>query len=36
MLAARDEGIGSCWIGFSRPWLNLPSTKQELGVRAPG
>jgi nitroreductase len=32
MLAARDEGIGSCWIGFSRPWLNLPSTKQELGV----
>ena len=31
MLAARDEGIGSCWIGFARPWLNLPSTKKELG-----
>lgn len=32
LLAARDEGIGSCWIGFARPWLNLPSTKKELGV----
>ena len=32
MLAARDQGIGSCWIGFARPWLDLPSTKQELGV----
>lgn len=32
MLAARDEGIGSCWIGFARPWLNLPATKQELGL----
>jgi nitroreductase len=32
MLAARDEGIGSCWIGFARPWLNLPATKKELGL----
>jgi len=32
MLAARDEEIGSCWIGFARPWLNLPSTKKELGL----
>ncbi|HXE63496.1 MAG TPA: nitroreductase family protein [Bryobacteraceae bacterium] len=32
MLAARDEGIGSCWIGFGRPWLNLPSTKKELAL----
>jgi nitroreductase len=32
MLAARDQGIGSCWIGFARPWLNLPSTKEELGI----
>ena len=32
MLAARDEGIGSCWIGFARSWLNLPTTKQELGL----
>ena len=32
MLAARDEGIGTCWIGFSRPWLNLPSIKNELAL----
>jgi len=32
MLAARDAGIGSCWIGFARPWLNLPATKTELGL----
>jgi nitroreductase len=32
MLAARDEGIGTCWIGFARPWLNLPSTQHELGL----
>lgn len=32
MLAARDEGLGTCWIGFARPWLNLPSTKSELGL----
>jgi len=30
MLAARDEGIGTCWIGLARPWLDLPSTKTEL------
>ena len=30
MLAARDEGVGSCWIGFARPWLDLPATKAEL------
>ena len=32
MLAARNEGLGTCWIGFARPWLNLPSVKQELGL----
>jgi nitroreductase len=32
LLAARDQGIGSCWIGFARPWLNLPSTKKELAL----
>lgn len=32
MLAARDEGIGSCWIGFARPWLNLSATKKELAL----
>jgi nitroreductase len=30
MLAARDQGLGSCWIGFARPWLDLPATKKEL------
>jgi nitroreductase len=30
MLSARDEGIGTCWIGFARPWLNLPQIKLEL------
>jgi len=34
ILAARDAGIGSCWIGFARPWLNLPSTKKELALPA--
>lgn len=32
MLAARDKGIGSCWVGFARPWLNLPTTKKELAI----
>jgi nitroreductase len=32
MLAARDAGLGSCWIGLGRPWLDLPETKAELGL----
>jgi nitroreductase len=32
MLAAREEGLGTCWIGLARPWLDLPSTKSELGL----
>jgi len=32
MLAARDEGLGTCWIGLSRPWFNLPPTKRELNL----
>lgn len=32
MLAARDEGLGTCCIGLARPWLNLPSTKQEMSL----
>jgi nitroreductase len=34
MLAARNEGLGTCCIGLARHWLNLPSTKQELGLPA--
>jgi nitroreductase len=32
MLAARAAGLGSCWIGLGRPWLDLPATKAELGI----
>ena len=32
MLAARDESLGTCWIGLSRPWLDLPATKAELDL----
>jgi len=32
MLAARSQGIGTCWVGFARPWLELPATKQKLGI----
>jgi nitroreductase len=32
MLAARNEGLGTCCIGLARHWLNLSSTKQELGL----
>jgi nitroreductase len=34
MLAAREEGLGSCWIGFARPWLDLPATKADLKLPA--
>lgn len=32
MLAARDRNLGTCWIGFARPWLNLQEIKAELGI----
>jgi nitroreductase len=32
MLAARNEGLGSCWVGLARPWLDLPATKAELNL----
>jgi nitroreductase len=34
MLAAVAQGLGSCWIGFSRPWLNQPAAKRALGLPA--
>ncbi|SDF24775.1 nitroreductase family protein [Sporolituus thermophilus] len=34
MLAAHGLGLGTCWIGFARPLLNLPEVKAELGVPA--
>lgn len=33
MLAARDAGIGSCWIGVARDWFNLASTRLELALK---
>jgi nitroreductase len=32
MLAAREAGLGTCWIGLGRPWLDLAETKIELGL----
>jgi len=32
MLAAQGRGLGTCCIGFARPWLNLAATKAELGI----
>jgi nitroreductase len=32
MLAAYGLGLGTCPIGFARPWLDLPETKRELDV----
>lgn len=32
MLAAHGMGLGTCPIGFVRPWLNLPEIKMELGI----
>jgi nitroreductase len=32
LLAARDAGIATCWIGLSRPWFDLRTTKLELGL----
>ena len=32
MLAARNEGLGTCWVGLARPWLNLLWTKRDLGL----
>ena len=34
MLAAHGMGLGSCPVGFARPWFNLPQTKAELGLPA--
>ena len=32
MLAAYGMGLGTCPVGFARPWLDLPESKRELGV----
>ena len=35
MLAAYGMGLGTCCIGFARPWLKLAETKGELSIPAP-
>lgn len=32
MLAARAQGLGSCWIGFAEAWLSTPQGKAALGI----
>jgi len=32
MLAAHATGLGSCWIGFARPWLSQNAVKTHLGI----
>lgn len=32
MLAAHGMGLGSCPVGFVRPWLDLEDIKYELGI----
>ena len=32
MLAAHATGLGSCWIGFARPWLSQDEVKRSLGI----
>jgi nitroreductase len=34
LLAAHGRRLGTCWIGFAAPWLNLPEGKAELRVPA--
>ena len=34
MLAAHAMGMGTCPIGFARPWLNLTKGKRELAIPA--
>jgi nitroreductase len=34
LLAAVEQGLGSCWIGFAHPFLDSPEVKAEMGVPA--
>jgi nitroreductase len=34
MLAARADGLGSCWIGFAQGWLGTPEGKAALELPA--
>ncbi len=32
MLTAHSLGLGTCWIGFARPYFNLPEVQTQLGI----
>jgi nitroreductase len=32
VLAAQALGLGTCPVGFARPWLSLAEVKRELGI----
>lgn len=32
MLAAHGAGLGTCPVGFVRPWFDLPEVKREFGI----
>jgi hypothetical protein len=34
MLAATGQGLGSCWIGLARNWLNSPQGRQLIELPA--
>jgi nitroreductase len=34
LLAAHAMGLGTCPVGFARPWFNEPEIKLELGIPA--
>ncbi len=34
MLAAREAGLGTCWIGFAQKWLGTPEGKAALRLPA--
>lgn len=34
MLAARERGLGSCWIGFAQSWLGTSAGKEALKLPA--
>lgn len=35
MLAARDAGLGSCWIGFAQDWLATDEGRAAIGAPEP-
>jgi nitroreductase len=34
MYAAWEQGLGTCWIGFSHPFFDSPAVKEKMGVPA--